>query len=129
VQTALVSALLDAPRAALWLGKGTLEFAWSLGLSPQGIPPNRLQEFLKKCPARAVERKAAFLATNTIGSEGFAFQFVLIGSPLRGIAVFSGPKNLWDCFQSARATVLAAVGMLSENGAQGVNLRVKKVLL
>jgi multidrug efflux pump subunit AcrA (membrane-fusion protein) len=118
VQTALVAGLLGARGAALWLGKGTLELAWSQGLSPQDIPPNRFQEFLKKCLSRAVERNAPFLATDKIGSEEFAFLFVPFGSPLRGIAVFSGPKSLWDRFQSARSTILPALGMLAENGVQ-----------
>jgi hypothetical protein len=65
-----------------------------------------------------VERQAPFLATDKIGPEEFAFLFVPVGSPSRGVAVFSGPKNLWERFQSARSTILAAVGTISENGAQ-----------
>lgn len=118
VQAALVAALLEAEGAGIWVGSGPLELVWSEGLSPRGVPPNRFQEFLRKCLARAAARPAPFLATDKLGGEEFAFLFVPFGSPLAGVAVFSGSRLLWEKCQSSREKIATALNLATAGEAR-----------
>jgi len=104
-----VATLLEAEGAGIWLGKDSLELIWSEGLSPRGVPPNRFQEFLKRCLARAVSKPMPFMANDKLGDEEFAFLFVPFGSPFAGVAVFSGSRLLWERFQSSREKITTAL--------------------
>jgi biotin carboxyl carrier protein len=111
VQAALVAALLEAEGAGIWMGSGPLELVWSEGLSPRGVPPNRFQEFLKRCLARAAAKPAPFMATDKLGDEEFAFVFIPFGSPFAGVAVFSGSRLLWEKFHASRAKISTALNL------------------
>jgi len=112
VQTALAAGFLGARGAGIWIGKGALELVWSQNLAPHGVPPNRFHQFLEKCFSRALARRAPFVAQDAKGDADSSFLFVPFGSPTAGIAVFSGDAGIWKRFQSARATISAALEMV-----------------
>ncbi|MFM8982948.1 MAG: hypothetical protein ACKOLA_08590, partial [Spartobacteria bacterium] len=51
------------------------------------------------------------MATDKLGGEEFAFLFVPFGSPLAGVAVFSGSRLLWEKFLSSREKIATALGL------------------
>jgi multidrug efflux pump subunit AcrA (membrane-fusion protein) len=61
-----------------------------------------------------MSKKAPFLASQPGMTEGRAFLFIPIGNLPEGVAVFAGPTNLWNQFQSARDTVLSALALIHE---------------
>jgi biotin carboxyl carrier protein len=113
VQAALCAGFLGARGAGIWVGGTTLELVWSRSLCPEGCPPDRFQEFLRKCFARAFARKAPFAAKDTEGNPDVSFLFVPIGSPLTGVAVFSGDSQIWPRFQASRSVVSSALAWIS----------------
>ena len=113
VQAALCAGFLGARGAGIWVGGTTLELVWSRSLCPEGCSPDRFQEFLRKCFARVFARKAPFAAKDTEGNPDVSFLFVPIGSPLAGVAVFSGDPQIWPRFQASRSVVSSALAWIS----------------
>lgn len=116
VQAALCAGFLGARGGGVWVGRKTLELVWSRSLCPEGCPPDRFQEFLRKCFARVFARKVPFAAKDTEGNPDVSFLFLPIGSPLAGVAVFSGDSQIWPRFQASRSVVSSALALISPAG-------------
>ena len=116
IQAVLCAGLLGARGAGVWVGVQSLELVWSRKLSPEGCPPERFQEFLKKCFARVFARRTPFVAKDTQGNADASFLFVPLGLPSGGVAVFSGDSGIWSRFQSSRAIIESALALISPAG-------------
>ena len=117
-QMDLLCRLLGADGSGVWMRGAqadTLRLAWSQSLT-DAIPEKseKWDSFLRKCLTRAMSKKAPFLASQPGMTEGRGFLFIPIGNLPEGVAVFAGPTNLWNQFQSARDTVLSALALIRE---------------
>ena len=117
-QMDLLCRLLGADGSGVWMRGAqadTLRLTWTQSLT-DAIPEKseKWDSFLRKCLTRAMSKKAPFLASQPGMTEGRAFLFIPIGNLPEGVAVFAGPTNLWNQFQSARDTVLSALALIHE---------------
>ena len=117
-QMDLLCRLLGADGSGVWkrgAQADTLRLTWSQSLT-DAIPEKseKWDSFLRKCLTRAMSKNAPFLASQPGMPEGRGFLFIPIGNLPEGVAVFAGPTNLWNQFQSARDSILSALGLIRE---------------
>lgn len=116
-QMDLLCRLLGADGSGVWMRGAqadTLRLAWTQSLTDAIPEKSEKWDSFKEMPYEGYVKKAPFLASQPGMTEGRAFLFIPIGNLPEGVAVFAGPTNLWNQFQSARDTVLSALSLIRE---------------